>query len=113
MSLELIVGAVLVGAIVLTLVSKRLPKRQPKESHFKCARCGVVSRHTERTIDAWRNGKAKFFCQSCHVKWLQSRPPQARERISSAGNSKSGCLGVVVLFALVPLVGYLLVHAYA
>jgi len=111
MSPELIFGAVIVGVVVLSLVGKLMPKRQPKEAHFKCARCGTVSRHTERTIEAWRNNKTKFFCQSCHAKWLQSRPPQ--ERFSSAGGSRSGCLGVVVLFALVPLAGFLLVQAYA
>ncbi|MEW5789849.1 MAG: hypothetical protein AB1899_18565 [Pseudomonadota bacterium] len=113
MSPEFIIGAVIVGVVVLSLVGKFIPKRQPKETHFKCARCGAVSRHTERTIEAWRNSKTKFFCQSCHAKWLQSKPPQERERFSSAGASKSGCLGVVVLFALVPLAGYLLVQAYA
>ena len=113
MSPELIIGAVIVGVVVLSFVGKLLPKRQPKETHFKCARCGAVSRHTERTIEAWHNNKTRFFCQSCHAKWLQSRPPQERERLSSAGGSRSGCLGVVVLFALVPLAGFLLVQAYA
>jgi hypothetical protein len=115
MSPELIIGSVLVGVVVLSLVGKLVPKRQPKESHFKCARCGAVSRHTERTIESWRNNKAKFFCQACHSKWLQSRPPQERERFSSSGGSGSGsgCFGVVVLFALVPLAGFLLVQAYA
>ncbi len=113
MSPEVIIGIIIAGVMALSLVSKLLPKRQPKETRFKCSRCGAVSQHTERTIEAWRNKKTKFFCQSCHAKWLQSRPPQERERFSTEGNSRSGCLGVVVLFALVPLAGYLLVHAYA
>lgn len=113
MSPEYIIGAVVVGVVVLSLIGKLVPKRQPKEKHFKCSRCGVVSQHTERTIEAWRNNKTKFFCPSCHSKWLQSRPPQERERFSSTGSSGSGCLGVVVLFALVPLAGYLLVNANA
>lgn len=112
MSLETIVGIVVAGVIALSLIGKLLPKHQPKETHFKCSRCGANSRHTERTIEAWRNNKTRFFCQSCHANWLQSRPPQERERFSSAGNSRSGCLGVVVLFALVPLAAYLLVQAY-
>ena len=113
MSPETIIGIVVAGVVALSLIGKLLPKRQPKETHFKCSRCGTNSRHTERTIEAWRNNKTKFFCQSCHAKWLQSRPPQERERFSSGGGSRSGCLGVVVLFALVPLTGYLLVQAYA
>jgi len=115
MSPEVIFGIVIAGIIALSFVSRLLPKRQPKEKHFKCARCGAVSHHTERTIEAWRNNKTKFFCWTCHAKWLQSRPPQEREQFSSRGTagSGSGCLGIVVLFAFVPLAGYLLVRAYA
>ncbi len=117
MSPEIIIGIVVAAFVALSLVSKLFPKRQPKEKKFKCARCGVFSQHTERTIEAWRNNKTKFFCQSCHAKWLQSRPPQERHQFSSrnAGRSGSGsgCLGVVVLFAFVPVAGYLLVRAYA
>lgn len=115
MSPELIFGAVVVAVLVLSFVSKIFPKPQPKEKHFQCARCGAISRHTERTIEAWRNKKTRFFCQTCHGKWLKSQPPQAREQYSSRGNggAPSGCLGVVVLFAFVPLAGYFLVRTYA
>ncbi len=113
MSPELIIAVVFVGVVVLSLVSKFLPKRRPKEMHLKCARCGAVSQHTERTIEAWRNNKTKFFCQSCHSQWLQSKPPQKRGRFSSSGSSGAGCLGVVVLFVLAPLAGFLLMQAYA
>ncbi len=110
MSSEVILGIVITGAIVLFFASKLLPKRQPKEKSFKCARCSVVSRHTERTIEAWRSNKTKFFCPACHAKWLQSRPPKTFRGIANTG---SGCLGVVVLFAFIPLASYLLVRAYA
>lgn len=113
MSPELIFGIVIAGVVVLSFVGKLLPKRQPKEKHFKCSRCGTVSPHTERTIEAWRNKKTKFFCQACHAKWLQSRPAKEREQFSTSGSSRSGCFGVIMLFALVPLAGYILVKAYA
>jgi hypothetical protein len=115
MSPEVIIGVVVAGVIVLSFVGKLLPKRQPKEKHFKCARCSAISRHTERTIEAWRNNKTKFFCQACHAKWLQSLPPHEREQSSVRGNGRSGsgCLGIVLLFAFVPLAGYLLVRANA
>ena len=109
---EIIFGIVIAGIVVFTFVSKLFSKRQPKEKQFKCYRCGIVSPHTERTIEAWRNSKTTFFCKACHAKWLQSRPPQEREQFSSRGNNRSGCLGIVIIFALVPLAGYLLVHAY-
>ena len=111
MSPEIIIGAVIAGIVVLTFVSKLFPKGQPKAKQFKCARCGTFSPHTERTIEAWRNNKTKFYCQACHAKWLQSRSPQEREHLSHS-SSRSGCLGVVLLFALVPLAGYFLVQAY-
>lgn len=110
MSPEMIFGIVVAGVIALTLLGKLLPKRQPKEKRFKCARCGEVSRHTERTIEARRNNKHKFFCQACHASWLQSRPRQERTRVG--GSSRSGCLGIVVLFALIPVAGYFAVLPY-
>ena len=113
MSPEFVIGVVAAGVIALLLLGRLLPKRRPREKHFKCARCGAVAQHNNRTIEAWRNNKTKFFCQSCHTKWLQSQPPQARGHFSSVGGSRSGCLGVVVLFALVPLLGYLLSKVYA
>lgn len=115
MSPEVIIGIVVAGAVVLSLVGKLLPKRQPKEKQFRCARCGVVSHHNERTIEAWRNNKKTFFCQACHAKWLQSQPPRERVQFSVRGSAgpRSGCLGMVVLFAVVPLAGFLLVRAYA
>jgi hypothetical protein len=114
MSLHVIFGIVIAVVVVVSFVGKLLPKRQPKEENFKCSRCGAISLHTERTIEAWRSAKTKFFCQSCHAKWLHSRPHQERERFSSHGtvDSRSGCLGIVVLFAFVPLAGYFLVRAY-
>ena len=109
MSLELIIGSIIAAIIAFSLIAKLLPKPKPKETHFKCSRCGVVARHTERTIEAWRNNKTKFFCQSCHSKWLQSHPPQERDRFHSNHRSESGCLGVVALFALIPVIGFYLI----
>lgn len=51
MSPELIFDAVVIAVLVLSFVSKLLPKPQPKEKHFQYARCGAISRHTERTIE--------------------------------------------------------------
>jgi len=113
MSSEVIVGIIIAVVIALSLVGKLIPKRQPKETYFKCARCGTAALHTDRTIEAWRNNKTKFFCQTCHAKWLRSRPQQEHASFSSSGSSKSGCLGVILLFAVVPLVGFHLVQIYA
>lgn len=115
MAPDFIVGVVIAAVVILGVVAKLIPKRQPPSPVFKCSGCGTASRHNNRTAEAWRNGKTRFFCQSCHAQWLQSGPPQEREssvrRSASSGNS--GCLGVViVLFTLLPL-GGLLLWAYA
>ena len=104
MAPELIFGAAVAVAAVLAIVAKLLPKRKPPSPVFQCSRCGTAARHNDRTTEAWRSGKTKFFCQACHAKWLQSRPPQERETFSARGSvSGSGCLGVAALFALIPL----------
>ncbi len=105
MSPEVIFGICVAVVVVVGFISNLIPKRMPPSKSFKCGRCGVQALHTNRTAEAWRNGKTKFFCQSCHHKWLQSRPPQGRESYSARGSSGhgSGCLGVVVLFTLVPV----------
>jgi DNA-directed RNA polymerase subunit RPC12/RpoP len=105
MSPEVIFGIGVAVVVVVGLISKLIPKRMPPSRSFKCGRCGVQALHTNRTAEAWRNGKTRFFCQSCHHKWLQSRPPQERESYRARGSSRhgSGCLGVVVLCALVPI----------
>jgi len=125
MSPKQILFIVVVALFVLYLISKfsakqqpakpRISRAQPKEKQFQCARCGTISSHTERTIEAWRNKKNRFFCQACHSKWLASQPRQAREQLSSRGSNSapSGCLGVVTLFAVVPFATYFLVRTYA
>jgi len=99
-----VVAAIIAVVVIVTLLRSR---KKPKEKYFTCARCSANSAHTNRTIEAWRNGKTKFFCTACHTKWLQSQPTSASSRPSG-----SGCLGVLVLLALVPL-GLLFLWAYA
>jgi hypothetical protein len=115
--MEFIVGAVIAGLVVMLFAGKHFSKKLPKETHFECARCGTLARHTDRTIHAWRNNKTTFFCQSCHLKWVRARARREREPGTSPAGSRSGarsgCLGIVVLFAIVPPAGFLLVHAYA
>ena len=102
MQLEWIAGGVVVAFVVLGVVSQLLPKRKPPSLAFTCARCRKTARHTARTEEAWRNGSKKLFCDACHQVWLQSRPTQ---RISQG---RSGCFGVVALFALLPLGAFLI-----
>ena len=119
MSPKLIIFIAVIAVFLLFLISKffskpqspkpRISRAQPKEKQFQCARCGAISSHTERTIEAWRNKKTKFFCQTCHSKWLASQQFSSR----GSNGTPSGCLGAVVLFAVVPFATYFLVRTYA
>ncbi|GAB3104426.1 hypothetical protein [Lysobacter terrae] len=111
MAPEALFGIALAAAVVVGVVAKLIPRRQPTAKVFKCSRCGASATHNDRTIEAWRSGKTRFFCQACHAKWLQSRPPQERGSFRPGSASSSGCLGVVAWFAVLPL-GCLLAWAY-
>jgi hypothetical protein len=114
MSPEIIFAVAVVAFVGLGLVAKLIPQRMPPQKSFKCGRCGITAQHNDRTAEAWRNDKKKFFCQACHAKWLESRPPQEREQFStrsSGGSGSSGCLGVVALVALLPI-GTMFAWAY-
>jgi hypothetical protein len=90
----------LVVFIPLAAVLLRLfiGRRSPPQKTFRCARCSTVEAHSARTIEAWRAGKTKLFCGSCHAKWLQSQP-----RVSRVSRpSGAGCLGVLLVAVVVP-----------
>ena len=97
---ELVAVVVVIAALLLFLNGKR---RRPKEKTFRCARCSATTPHTARTINAWREGKTKFFCGSCHAAWLKTQPNQHAARRTARGGERSGCLGVVACLALLPL----------
>jgi hypothetical protein len=91
------VTVVAVAAVVL-FFSKR---RVPKEKSFRCARCSSTAQHSARTINAWREGKTKFFCGSCHAAWLKSQP--TRPGRSTSRGERSGCLGVLACLVAFPV----------
>lgn len=86
-----------IGFAVLMALSLLMRLRRPKEKTFKCARCSTIAPHTPRTIEAWRSGKKKFFCNACHAQWLRSHPSPVNNR-----SEKSGCLGVFAFFIAIP-----------
>jgi hypothetical protein len=97
-------GAVAIAAVVILLlvVAKRLAdkRRLPPNKSFRCARCSTIELHSRRTISAWRSGKTRLFCRSCHSKWLETRTVAARPVQRS---SSSGCMGALLLFILIPV----------
>jgi hypothetical protein len=101
----LILGIIVLGVIVFALTNSS--PRAPKEQFFNCWRCKALTPHTQRTIDAWLIGKTRFFCGSCHAKWLQTHPaPIAPLRPTNEyrPRRRSSKLGGFVVLAVVVVI---------
>ena len=125
MQLSSTVIAILVAAVVIVvLVSlfrrsapRRSSSRGPGNLHFVCAGCKQQFTHTKRTVAAWERGSRRFFCNTCHRSWREANPgppaeaqaPREAARTPSSRGvvpARSGCLSVIVVVAVVPLVAY-------
>lgn len=82
------------GVIVFVLYvfsgKKRIPKVGQK---FTCQSCGKTSTHTNRTVNAFRNGAKSAFCGNCHGQW-------AKNRTRGGG----GCLASAITLMAIPVV---------
>jgi len=110
----LVVGGLIVSVLVHLFVGRRLPKQRK----FKCAKCSAWTEHTARTIEAWRVGRTKFYCNACHGQWVRTHPaPQYAPDMPTPSrptrSSPSGCLGVTVFMVLLPTVAILSWWLYA
>jgi hypothetical protein len=92
-----------IALVVIFLAWRFIGKEeQPAEKNFKCQRCRKEGEHNNRTIRAWQDGKKTFFCQACHLKWLDSKglrdsPPPRYQGARNEPSTSSGCLSVVLL----------------
>src|SRR5512138_3107402 len=107
-SVEVIVG---IAALILAALVIYSRTRRPSEKTFKCGRCSKITPHTPRTIEAWRSGKTRYFCNACHALWLQSQPAQARHRGTRPGGA--GCLSIVFALMFLPVLLICAWWAYA
>lgn len=89
-----------VPAVIAFFILNR--QKKPKDKSFYCSRCRKVAEHDSRTIKAWNNGFVKLYCSACHLQWLKDNPNQDHTSIQSQGR---GCLGVLVLMVVVPVIG--------
>lgn len=93
------------GAIFLAvLFSISSRKKQPSNKLFSCSKCRSVSSHDERTVLAWNRGFNRLYCKACHQAWLREQPKEQQENRSSYSSSKSGCLGLFLVIATVPII---------
>jgi hypothetical protein len=97
----------MVAAVVVSALVKYLARpKQPPRATFTCARCSTTTRHSQRTVEAWRAGAKRLFCDTCHRKWLTAQPQNSNSvggRRASAGPARSGCLGISLALVLVPI----------
>jgi len=63
---ETIFGILTIAVAVWGIGTYLWPKSRPLESFFRCAGCKTVTRHSERTVEAWRRKKTRFYCPTCH-----------------------------------------------
>ena len=89
----LLIGIIAIRAFIRAIFSAKPP------STFRCARCRREVPHDKRTIDAWRSGKHKFFCQNCHDKWRATHPA-IRTSIGGGGGCMLPLALILSLFAL-------------
>ena len=85
--------------VFVALLKLFIGKKKPPTEDFICARCKKREKYTNRTIEAWRRGFTKIYCQNCHLLWLKNNPQHNKQQYRASGG---GCLSVLVLFALIP-----------
>ena len=96
---QLIIVAVIIIALII-IKGFIDNNRKPKNSTFKCARCKTREKYTSRTIEAWKRGFNKIYCQNCHRAWLNNNPKQNYNE-----SNNGGCLSVLIV-GLAPILIY-------
>ena len=103
-----VVVGLLIGIIAIRAIIKSIFSAKPPAT-FRCARCRREVPHDNRTIEAWRSGKHRFFCQECHNKWRETHPAIR----TSAGGGRGGCLlPLTLILSLFALGAYAMVRQW-
>ena len=96
---------IVVIIVAYMLIKFFLGGRKPKSKTFICARCKTAEKYSHRTIEAWRRGFNKIYCQECHKRWLANNPSHVYKK---ANYSKGGCLSILAIGLFVPLATFTL-----
>ena len=101
-TLAAVVFGLLLSTIVIKSIFSSIFAKKPPAT-FRCARCRREVPHDKRTIEAWRSGKHKFFCQECHNKWRETHPAIR----TAVGSGRGGCmLPLTLILSLLTLSAY-------
>ena len=89
----------IIGVVLFILLMKvfSTEKKLPNEN-FTCARCNKREKFSHRTIESWRKGYKKLYCQECFKLWMEKNPQHKRSY-----QQKSGCLGMLILHIVIPI----------
>ena len=101
---------ILYGIVVTVSFIFLSRQKKPKEKNFTCARCKSIAEFDKRTIRAWNKGVLKLYCSACHQQWLITQP-ETEQPIRSGGN-KNGCLGMLIIITLLPILAYIGIHSW-
>jgi GrpB-like predicted nucleotidyltransferase (UPF0157 family) len=91
---------IIVGVSFLLFLAARFfdNTKMPPSKVFRCAGCKKNEAYSKRTIEAWRHGYKRIYCQACHVKWLKNNP-NARQ----ASSDSKGCAVVAITIVSLPI----------
>ncbi len=101
---------ILYGIVIIVSIIFLSRQKKPKEKNFTCARCKDIAEFDKRTIRAWNKGVLKLYCSACHQQWLITQP-ETEQPIRSGGN-KNGCLGMLIVITLLPILAYIGIHSW-
>lgn len=96
----IIVGVLFVVSLVYRFLGN---KKMPPTKVFRCAGCKKNEAYSKRTIEAWRNGYKRIYCNVCHQKWLKNNPNRAKP---SAGSQ--GCAVMAICLVSFPIAAVVL-----
>ena len=99
------------GVIAVAVIIVFSRHKKPKEKVFTCARCKAIVAFDRRTISAWNKGISKLYCSACHQKWLITQPEL--EQPGLIKSNKSGCLGVFMVFTLLPILTFAFIRIFS
>ncbi len=101
------VVVLILAAIIWAVFRKKDSPKLPAPTTFRCVDCAGLFEHYDRTLAILnKNQYAKLYCKKCfrnHPEYHKKDSLKSTPSKSSTPSSKSGCLGFIALFTVMPL----------